>query len=57
MDEFPEKFAGEVPVFHLSGEDPSAYEDVIKYLTEKTYPFRLSREEKMVFQTKLAPLS
>lgn len=46
-----------MPVFHLSGEESSTYEDVIKYLTEKVYPPGLSREEKMVFQTKVAPFT
>ena len=65
MPLFPDKFKEEearefpedVPVFHLSGEEPSAYEDVIKYLMEKVYPLGLSREKKMVFQTKITPFT
>ena len=60
-DEFLEEevkdFSEEVPVFHLSGEEQSAYEDVIGYLTGKAYPPGLTREEKMVFQTKVAPFT
>ena len=60
-DEFAEEeakdFPGDVPVFHLSGEEPLAYEDVIGYLTEKAYPPGLTREENMVFQTKVAPFT
>lgn len=44
-------------VFHLSREEPSAYEDVIRYLTDKSYPDGLTREEKMIFQTKVAPFT
>ena len=50
-------FPEEVLVFHLSGDNPSAYEDIIRYLTERVYPLGLSREEKMVFQTKVAPFT
>ena len=54
---FPDEFPDDTLVFHLSGEDPSAYEDVIKYLTKKTYPAGLTQEEKMVFQAKVAPFT
>ena len=61
LDEFVEEEAKDlpedVPVFHLSGDEPSAYEDVIGYLTDKAYPPGLTREEKMVFQTKVAPFT
>jgi len=54
---FPDEFPDDVPVFHLSGEEPSAYEDIITYLTTRAYPSGLSREEKMVFQAKMAPFT
>ena len=56
-EEWAKDFPEDVPVFHLSGEGSSAYEDVIRYLTEKAYPPGLSQEEKMVFQTKAAPFT
>ena len=54
---FPDEFPDEVLVFHLSEGELSAYEDIIKYLTEKVYPDGLTREEKMIFQTKVAPFT
>ena len=51
---FPDEFPDDTLVFHLSGEDPSAYDDIIIYLTENEYPAELTREEKMVFQSKVA---
>lgn len=52
----PDEFPDDAFVFHLFGEEPSAYEDVIRYLTEKAHPAGLSRGEKMIFQTKVAPI-
>jgi len=54
---FPDEFPEETPVFHISGNQPSEFEDIIGYLTERRYPAGMSREEKMVFQTKVAPFT
>ena len=44
-------------VFHLNGEEASEFEDVISYIANRIYPPGLSREEKSVFQHKIAPYS
>ena len=44
-------------VFHVEGEDVSEFQEIITYLTERKYPEGLNREEKSVFQSKVAPYS
>ena len=58
--EFPDKFPEEpdrkeAQVLHISGEDGSEFSEIISYLVDWTYPTGLSREEKSVFQHKVAP--
>ena len=60
--EFPDEFPDdpnrkEEMVFHLNGEEPSEFDDIISYITNRTYPPSLNREEKSVFQHKVAPYS
>ena len=60
--EFPDEFLDdpnrkEEMVFHLNGEEPSEFDDIISYITKRTYPPGLNREEKSVFQHKAAPYS
>ena len=60
--EFPDEFLDdpnrkEEMVFHLNGEEPSEFDDIISYITKRTYPLGLNREEKSVFQHKAAPYS
>ena len=44
-------------VFHLNGGEPSEFDEIVSYITKRTYPPGLSREEKSVFQHKAAPYS
>ena len=44
-------------VFHLNGEEPSEFDNIISYITNRIYPPGLNREEKSVFQHKAAPYS
>ena len=44
-------------VFHLNGDEPSEFDDVIAYIANRIYPLGLNREEKSVFQHKVAPYS
>ena len=60
--EFPDEFPDdpnrkEEMVFHLNGEEPSGFDNIISYITNRTYPPGLNREEKSVFQHKAAPYS
>ena len=60
--EFPDEFPDdpnrkEEMVFHLNGEESSEFDDIISYITNRTYPPGLKREEKSVFQHKAAPYS
>ena len=60
--EFPDEFPDdpnrkEEMVFHLNGEEPSEFDDIISYITNCIYPPGLNREEKSVFQHKAAPYS
>ena len=52
-DEFPEPPSLEV--FHLNSESVSEYQDIIDYLAESRYPDQMNREEKEIFQRKVAP--
>ena len=57
-DEFPDdQDQKEGMVFHLNGEEPSEFDDVISYIANRIYPPSLSKEEKSVFQHKVAPYS
>ena len=42
-------------MFHLNGEEASEFDDVISYIANRIYPPGLNREEKSVFQHKIAP--
>ena len=58
--EFPDEFQEEPDrkenqVLHIKGEDESEFSDIISYLGDRTYSTGLSREEKSVFQHKVAP--
>ena len=58
--EFPDEFPDELDrkdaqVLHIGGEDGSEFSEIISYLMDRTYPTGLSREEKSVFQNKVAP--
>ena len=64
--EFPDEFPNELSddpdrkeemVFHLNGEEPSEFDEVISYIVNRIYPPGLNREEKSVFQHKAAPYS
>ena len=58
--DFPDEFQdNQFPesVFHVEGEDVSEFHEIITYLTERKYPEGLNREEKSVFQSKVAPYS
>ena len=57
---FPDEFSDEpdrknAQVLHISGEEESEFSEIISYLVDQTYPAGLSREEKSVFQSKVAP--
>ena len=57
---FPDEFSNEpdrknAQVLHISGEEESEFFEIISYLVDQTYPAGLSREEKSVFQSKVAP--
>ena len=57
-DEFPEtgtKAPEEVTIFHINRGGKSVFQEIINYLTERKYPEELTREEKIVFQHKVAP--
>ena len=64
-DEFPDPLESSVSrekpdspwieVFHLGMESVSKFQDVIDYLVEARYPEQMSREEKEIFQRKVAP--
>ena len=56
----PDEFSDEpdrknAQVLHISGEEESEFSEIISYLVDQTYPAGLSREEKSVFQSKVAP--
>ena len=58
--EFPDEFPDDLDrkeemVFHLNGEEPSEFDDVISYIANRIYPPSLNKEEKSVFQHKAAP--
>ena len=58
--EFPDEFQEEPDrkedqVLHISGDNGSEFSEIISYLVDRTYPTGLSREEKSVFQHKVAP--
>ena len=58
--EFPDEFPDELDrkdahVLHINGEDGSEFSEIISYLVDRTYPTGLSKEEKSVFQNKVAP--
>ena len=56
--EFPDEFPGErilESVFRIDTAEDSEFKDVIQYLAERKYPKGLTREEKGVFQDKVAP--
>ena len=56
LDEFPDDpNRKEEMVFHLNGEEPSEFDDIISYITNRIHPHGLNREEKSVFQHKAAP--
>ena len=42
-------------VFHLSNESVFEYQDIVDYLVKSRYPKQMSREEKEIFQKKVAP--
>ena len=57
---FPDEFLDdqdrkEETVFYLNEEEASEFDDVILYIANKNYPPGLNREEKSVFQHKIAP--
>ena len=41
-------------VFHINAEVESEFQEVINYLTEQKYPEKFTREDKIVFQHKIA---
>ena len=53
LDEFPKSPLSEV--FPLNSEHVSEYQDIIDYLVESRYPKQINREEKEIFQRKVAP--
>ena len=56
LDEFHEEpDQKEEQVFYINGEDESKFSDIIFYLVNRTYPTRLSMEEKSIFHHKVAP--
>jgi hypothetical protein len=57
--EFPDEFLDlpEVAVFHLNNEAESEFLDIINYLVKSEFPDHFTREEKEVFQWKVAPYS
>ena len=56
LDEFlDEPDRKDAPVLHISSEEKSEYSEIVSYLVNRTYPTGLSREEKSVFQNKVAP--
>ena len=58
LDEFPDDpNRKEEMVFHLNGEEPSEFDYIISYITNRIYHPGLNREEKSVFQYKAAPYS
>jgi hypothetical protein len=57
-DEFPEEgILPEVGVFQVGNQPPSEFKDVIDYLTTRKYPEGMTREEKNVFQHRVAPFT
>jgi hypothetical protein len=44
-------------VFHLNNEGDSEFQDIINYLLKSEFPDHFTREEKEVFQRKMAPYS
>jgi hypothetical protein len=44
-------------VFHLNSEGDSEFQDIINYLVKSEFPDHFTREEKEVFQRKVAPYS
>jgi hypothetical protein len=57
--EFPDEFPdlSDVAVFHLNDEVDSEFQDIINYLVRSEFPDHITREEKEVFQRKVAPYS
>jgi hypothetical protein len=57
--EFPDEFPdlSDVAVFHLNNEVDSEFQDIINYLVRSEFPDLFTREEKEVFQRKVAPYS
>jgi hypothetical protein len=55
LDEFPD--LSDVAVFHLNNEVDSEFQDIINYLVRSEFPDHFTREEKEVFQRKVAPYS
>jgi hypothetical protein len=55
--EFPDEFPdlSDVAVFHLNNEVDSEFQDIINYLVKSKFPDHFTREEKEVFQRKVAP--
>ena len=58
--EFPNEFQEELDqkknqVLHINGEDEFEFSDIISYLVDRIYPIGLSKEEKSMFQHKVAP--
>ena len=56
LDEFRDSPFPEF-VFHVEGEEVSEFQEIITYLTERRYPEGLNREEKSMFESKVAPYS
>ena len=57
---FPDEFSDEpdqknAQILHISDEEESEFSEIISYLVDQTYPAGLSREEKSMFQSKVAP--
>jgi hypothetical protein len=55
LDEFPD--LSDVAVFHLNREEDSEFQDIINYLVRSGFPDHFTREQKEVFQRKVAPYS
>ena len=58
--EFPDEFRDELDrkeehVLHITGENELEFSNIIAYLVNRIYPTGLNREEKNVFQHKVAP--
>ena len=60
--DFPDKFpeigtleSEEVTIFHINGGGGSKFQEVVDYLTEQRYLEEFTREEKIMFQQKVAP--